>query len=185
MNIYDDYINYLGEAMDVFTALKDSNSPVLSVIYDVIRVTDYIYQQYSKNNKIEEEVEEIFSLGFGYLSNTLSDIKMYYEEYFGKDIEQLNRYSTLIIDLIILDDFEAFLDVNDRLDTETKKEIEDLKNKLDNLIDNKEQIFIDTAEDVELLIDSKTPSTLEFRPVYIVFAMIAEELSITDEQNFM
>lgn len=170
--------------MEIITALKDSNSPVLSVLHDVIRVTDYIYQQYSKKKQIDEDMEEIFSLGYGYLSNTLTDIKMYYEEYFNKDIDQLNRFSTLIIDLILLDDFKSFLDVNERLDEDTSKEIDELMNKLDVYLDNKNQIYINLIEDVEIFIDNKTPSTLNFQPVYIVFAMIAEELSITDEKYF-
>ena len=184
MNIYDDYISYLGEHMEIITALKDSNSPVLAVLHDVIRVTDYIYQQYSKKKQIDEDMEEIFSLGYGYLSNTLTDIKMYYEEYFNKDVESLNNYSALIIDLIILDDFKSFLDVNERLDEETSKEIDEMMNKLDIALDNKNKMYINLVEDVELYIDNKTPSTLDFRPVYLVFAMIAEELSITYEKYF-
>lgn len=184
MNIYDDYISYLGEHMELLTALNESDSPVLSIINDVIRVTDYIYQLYSKKKTIDEDVEEIFSLGYGYLSNTLSDIKMYYEEYFNKDIKQLNRFSALIIDLIILDDFKSFLDVSERLDTDTSNEIDDLMNKLDISLENKNPMFIELIEDVELYIDNKTPSSLDFRPVYIVFAMIAEELSIEDEKHF-
>ena len=72
MNVYDDYISYLGENMDIISALKDSESPVLTIINDVIRVNDYIYQQYSKKNTIDEDTEEIFSLGYGYLSNVIS-----------------------------------------------------------------------------------------------------------------
>ena len=184
MNIYDDYISYLGEHMDIITALKDSDSPVLSILHDVIRVTDYIYQQYSKKKPIDEDMEEIFSLGYGYLSNTLTDIKMYYEEYFNKNIERLNRFSTLIIDLIILDDFKAFLDVNERLDMDTSNEIDDLMNKIDVALENKNPDSIELVENVELYIEDKTPLKLDFRPVYIVFAMIAEELSITDERYF-
>lgn len=184
MNIYDDYISYLGESMEIITELNKSESPILSVLHDVIRVTDYIYQQYTKKKKIDEEVEEIFSLGYGYLSNTLTDIKTYYEEYFNKDINLLNKYSTLIIDLILLEDFKSFLDVSDRLDEETSKEIDELMNKIDRNLENRTPLFIDLVEDVELFIDNKTPITLDFKPVYIVFAMIAEELSITDEKYF-
>ena len=36
MNVYDDYISYLGENMDIITALKDSDSPVLTIINYVI-----------------------------------------------------------------------------------------------------------------------------------------------------
>ena len=71
-----------------------------------------------------------------------------------------------------------------RLDTDTEKEIDELMNKIDRNLENRTPLFIDLVEDVELFIDNKTPITLDFRPVYIVFAMIAEELSITDEKYF-
>ena len=102
MNIYDDYINYLDECMELLDLLRENNSPLLIVVNDVIKVTDYIYQQYDKKQPISEELEEIFTLGFGYLSNVLTELKSYYEDCFDKDIKKLNKYAPLIIDIIIL-----------------------------------------------------------------------------------
>lgn len=181
MNVYDDYISYLGENMDIISALKDSESPVLTIINDVIRVNDYIYQQYSKKNTIDEDTEEIFSLGYGYLSNVISDLKTYYVEVFEQDINLLNKYSSVLISLIILDDFKSYLDVIERLDDETKKEIDELMYKLDSMIENRRQINQELLEDVEILLSEKESQELDFRPVYIVYAMIAEELELNKD----
>lgn len=181
MNVYDDYISYLGENMDIISALKDSESPVLTIINDVIRVNDYIYQQYSKKNTIDEDTEEIFSLGYGYLSNVISDFKTYYVEVFEQDINLLNKYSSVLISLIILDDFKSYLDVIERLDDETKKEIDELMYKLDSMIENRRQINQELLEDVEILLSEKESQELDFRPVYIVYAMIAEELELNKD----
>lgn len=181
MNVYDDYISYLGENMDIITALKDSESPVLLVINDVIKVTDYIYQKYSKKQKIDEDTEEIFNLGYGYLSNVISDIKTYYEEAFDKDINILNKYSSVLVSLIILDDFKSYLDVVERLDDDTKNEIDELINKLSSMMENRRQVNQELLEDVEILLSEKNSELLDFRPVYIVYAMIAEELELNNE----
>lgn len=181
MNIYDDYINYLEESMEVLDVLRENNSPLLIVINDVIKVTDYIYQQYDKKKDINEDLEEIFSLGFGYLTNVLSDIKTYYEDCFDKNIEEMNKCASLLINLFILDDFKSFLDVSERLSDELKSKIESLIERLDLLIANKRSGKTEILDEIDILIDDYTPSDLSFRPVYTVFALIAEELSMTND----
>lgn len=181
MNIYDDYINYLDECMELLDLLRENNSPLLIVVNDVIKVTDYIYQQYDKKQPISEELEEIFTLGFGYLSNVLTELKSYYEDCFDKDIQKLNKYAPLIIDIIMLEDFKSFLDVNDYINDETKKEIDDMMAKLDRIVANGKQITLELQEDVDLYINDHTPAGETFTPVYTVYAMIAEEISMTND----
>ena len=96
MNIYDDYASYLDECTEIINTMKASNSPLLLIINDV---TDDIYTKYTKKQKLDEDTEEIFSLGFSYLSSVLSDIKTYYDDYFDKSVEKLNKYAPLIINL--------------------------------------------------------------------------------------
>jgi len=179
MNIYDDYINYLSECMELIDKLKETSSPLNLIIDDVIKVTDYIYQQYDKKIKIDDDLEEIFSLGFGYLSNALSEIKTYYEDSFDKDINKLNNYATLIIDYIILDDFKAFLDVDDYLTDELKEKIDSYMTKIDRIVANSSKIPSELNDEVTFFIEDYTPSDKMFHPVYAVFSMIAEELMIS------
>lgn len=181
MNIYDDYISYLDESMEILDALRISKSPILVVINDVLKVTDYVYKLYSTNSKIDEDLEEVFSLGFGYLSNVISDIKTYYEDCFDKNIDELNKCSSLIINMIMLDDFKSFLDVNDYLTDETKEKIETLMERVDRLIANKKSSQTDILEEVEILIDENTPRNATFNPVYTVFALMVEELSLIND----
>lgn len=181
MNIYDDYISYLDESMEILDVLRINKSPILVVIDDVLKVTDFIYQQYAKNKKIDDDMEEIFSLGFGYLSNVISDVKTYYEECFDKNIEELNKCSSLLINLFVLDDFKSFLEVSDRLSEELAKEIDKLLERLDRLIANKKGNQIEILEEVEILIDQSTPDNMVFHPVYTVYAMILEQISLTND----
>lgn len=45
---------------------------------------------------------EIFEIGYGYLANVLGDLKTYYLDYFGKNIEVFNYYSELMLYSTIL-----------------------------------------------------------------------------------
>lgn len=185
MNIYDDYASYLDECTEIIKMMKTSNSPLLLIINDVMTVTDSIYTKYTKKQKLDEDTEEIFSLGFSYLSSVLSDIKTYYEDYFDKSIDKLNRYSSLIISLIMLNDFKDFLEVEDVMNDDLQKEIEELAFKIDGILANNKQYDEEILSEVEYLIDSNT-STLEntsFKPVYIVFALIREELELNESTN--
>ncbi len=181
MNIYDDYISYLDESMEILDELRINNSPILMILNDVLKVTDFIYQQYAKKNKIDNDMEEVFSLGFGYLSNVITDIKTYYEECFDKNIMELNKCSSFIIDVVMLEDFKSFLEVSEQLTDSLKNKIENLMEKLDRLIASKNNSKTQILEEVEILIDNYTPKNLVFHPVYTVFAMIAEEISMTND----
>ena len=48
MNIYEDYINYMGEKEELINMLIDTNSSIYYVLTDVIKVTDHIYKLYEK-----------------------------------------------------------------------------------------------------------------------------------------
>lgn len=183
MNIYDDYASYLDECTEIINTMKASNSPLLLIINDVMSVTDYIYTKYTKKQKLDEDTEEIFSLGFSYLSSVLSDIKTYYDDYFDKSVEKLNKYAPLIINLIMLNDFKDFLDVEDLMNDDIQKEIEDLAFKIDGILANIKQYDEGILTEVEYLIDSNTPEDASFKPVYVVFALIKEELELNGEIN--
>ena len=49
------------------------------------------------------------------------------------------------------------------------------------MIENRRQINQELLEDVEILLSEKESQELDFRPVYIVYAMIAEELELNKD----
>ena len=82
MNIFDDYGNFIEEHEELINKLKESSSVILTTINDVMKVLDYVYEQYLAQDKIEEDLIDIFDIGFGYLSNVLVDVDLYYKDYF-------------------------------------------------------------------------------------------------------
>lgn len=178
MNIYDDYGNYLGEIEVLLNKLTSQSSPVLYCLSDVINVLDYIYRKYLDKAKIDAELEEIFEIGFGYISNSLNDIKTYYEEYFNKDIVLFNQYANLITYSILIDDLKAYLISEERLTKEKEKALDNALNQIDNVMVNNLAITGDIICDIEEAYEASLPKKNDYKPVYTVFAMIAEELGL-------
>ena len=178
MNIYDDYNKYIIENEELLNYLKSSNSSVLYCLADVLEVLDYVYKKYVDKVKIDNELEEIFEIGCGYLSNCLIDINTYYNDYFGKDIILFNKYSTLIIYSILLDDVKGYLLSEERL-TEERSELLDKAAKLiEGTLINIKEINPEEVAEIEDILEMVLPKKNNYKPVYAVFAMIAEELGI-------
>lgn len=178
MNIYDDYNKYIIENEELLNYLKSTNSSVMYCLADVLEVLDYVYKKYVDKVKIENELEEIFEIGFGYLSNCLIDINTYYNDYFGKDIILFNKYSTLIIYSILLDDVKGYLLSEERL-TEERSELLDKAAKLiEGTLINIKEINPEEVAEIEDILEMVLPKKNNYKPVYAVFAMIAEELGI-------
>lgn len=178
MNIYDDYNKYIIENEELLNYLKSTNSSVMYCLADVLEVLDYVYKKYVDKVKIDNELEEIFEIGFGYLSNCLIDINTYYKDYFGKDIILFNKYSTLIIYSILLDDVKGYLLSEERL-TEERSELLDKAAKLiEGTLINIKEINPEEVAEIEDILEMVLPKKNNYKPVYAVFAMIAEELGI-------
>ena len=72
MNIYEDYRNYIDECDELIEMLKEKGASVYYAISDVLKVTEYIYNEYEKNQKLDEDLEEIFDIGYGFLANIVN-----------------------------------------------------------------------------------------------------------------
>lgn len=178
MNMYDDYNKYIIEHEELLNNLKNSDSNVLLCLSDVLEVLEYIYKKYLDQAKIDNDLEEIFEIGFGYLSNSLVDIKTYYVDYFKKDIILLNRYSTLIVYSILLDDLKGYLLSEERLTEERKETINNASKLIDDVMINLKEIGGDLLVTIEEAFETSLPKKHNYKPVYSVFQMIAEELGI-------
>ena len=163
---------------ELLNNLKNSDSNVLLCLSDVLEVLEYIYKKYLDQAKIDNDLEEIFEIGFGYLSNSLVDIKTYYLDYFKKDIILLNRYSTLIVYSILLDDLKGYLLSEERLTEERKATINNASKLIDDVMINLKEIDGDVIVTIEEAFETSLPKKHNYKPVYSVFQMIAEELGI-------
>ena len=171
MNMYDDYNKYIIENEELLNYLKESNSSVMYCLSDVLEVLDYIYKKYIDEAKIEAELEEIFEIGFGYLSNCLIDINTYYKDYFKKD-------STYIVYSIMLDDVKGYLLSEELMNEQREEELNMAAKLIEDTLINVSEISSSVIQKVEESIENVLPKKNTYRPVYSVFALIRDELGI-------
>lgn len=178
MNVYDDYGNFIEDCDYLIKKLKEIDSPIMITINDVLKVLDYVYEQYLAGDKIEDELIDIFDIGFGYFSNVMIDVINYYKDYFKENIDILNYYAKLIVYDIYVNDFKCYLDTEELLNPERKVVIDKIKENIDQILKNRLPYSQETIEKFEGEISSIMPYHDNFKPVYSVFLMITEELNI-------
>lgn len=178
MNIYEDYANYMGEVQELIEEMIKHNTSVYYVLSDVIKVTDYIYRQNEQDPIHDEDLGEIFEIGFGYLANVLGDLKTYYEEYFSKNMDLFNYYSELMLYSVYIEDYKDHLSVNDLLNEDLEKTLNELIYKIDGILVNKKPYDGLVVANIEGEFDDVKLINDDYKPVFNVFRMIAEELNI-------
>ncbi len=178
MNIYEDYVSYMNEVQELIEVMIKNNSSIYYVLSDVIKVTDYIYRFHEENENMDEDLEEIFDIGFGFLANTLEDLKTYYYEYFEKDIDKFNYYSELMLYSVYIEDYKGYLEVNDKLNDDVEKALNELIYQIDSILVNKKPYDKSFVISLDSVIDTILPYDPDYKTVYNVFRLIVEELGI-------
>ena len=120
--------------------LKEKGASVYYAISDVLKVTEYIYNEYEKNQKLDEDLEEIFDIGYGFLANVLADMKTYYEDAFDKNKDVFEQYSELLLYSILIEDFKSYMYSEELMNDEYEEKLNQLLNKLDSIFTNKKPI---------------------------------------------
>lgn len=178
MNVYEDYKSYLNEHAGLLKKFNEHNSKILICVSDVIKVTDYIYKKFINNEYITDEEKEIFDIGYGYLSNVLSDFKTFYEDYFDKNMVEFEKRVDLIILAIYVDDYVCYLENNEYMNDTLKEELKNIAYRLDNMLANKTKVDDQIVKNIESHVLSLSSYHNDFRPVYLIFSMMVEELQI-------
>ncbi len=178
MNIYEDYRNYIDECDELFEMLKEKGASVYYAISDVLKVTEYIYNEYEKNQKLDEDLEEIFDIGYGFLANVLADMKTYYEDAFDKNKDVFEQYSELLLYSILIEDFKSYMYSEELMNDEYEEKLNQLLNKLDSIFTNKKPIPNGLVEQIDATLSDMGIHNSDYRPAYSVFQMIAEELNL-------
>lgn len=178
MNIYEDYQSYMEECSELIEMLKTNGKEVYYAIHDVIKVTDYILKQYQNNQKIDEDLDEIFDIGYGFLANVLADIKTYYEDAFNKNPKTFETYSELLLYSIYIEDFKSFLESEDLMNDDMLQTINEMLNQLDSIFTHTKKFNPNLPMDLNAQLNALGTEKFKFKPAYSVFQMICEELDL-------
>ena len=96
MDIYNDYLSWRFENKDFINKLIDNKSKTIARFNHVIDVVDYLYNKYSKENKLDKDLELIFSTGFEYIYDKFLIIETLYEKNFNSNYDELEKCAKTI-----------------------------------------------------------------------------------------
>lgn len=178
VSIYEDYFSYISEHQKTVELLKKKLPNIYVLVEDVIKVTDYIWKEYDNKSKISDELAEIFEIGFGYLTNVLADLEAIFQEYFNNMPDKINYYAPLIIYSVYLEDYRCHLETEEILTDSIKERIDEIQEEIDSIMNKSLPFDITLIDKYEDEVLSMVTDKTHFQPVYVVFAMICEELDL-------
>ena len=179
MNIYEDYKAYMKDTSFLFDGIKSKGDISIDFfVDDIILILDYLSTKALDGAKLSSEEDEIFDIGYGYISNILEDLKHYYEDYFDKDIILFNSYKTLYPFSVMLEDLKGYLIGEDNYQGTNEENISDIENYIDDILINKKKINKDLIEDLNDKIDILMSSIPKYTPSYIIFCSIRQEMNL-------
>lgn len=178
MNIYEDYQSYMEECSELIEVLKTNGKEVYYAISDVIKVTKYILNEYLHHQTIDEDLDEIFDIGYGFLANVLSDMKTYYEDAFDKNPKTFEKYSELLLYSIYVEDFKSFLESEELMNEDILQDLNDILMKLDGIFTHQKEYDENLPLEINAKLTELGLEKFKFRPAYSVFQLICEELNL-------
>ncbi len=121
MNIFDDYLSFKEDNLELIEFLIQNNSNIISRFKHVLAVVDYLHDQQSSIVKIEEDEEVIFTTGYEYIFRRFNFIQLVLEKVFNKDYIEMESFSKTINLLLYIHDFKEDIEVVDEGNTSFNK----------------------------------------------------------------
>jgi hypothetical protein len=176
--LFTDYANWIMEHKRIIDQFQDNESLIIEYFKPVYKVIDYIYN-HAINHTVNEEMMDIFGIGFDYLAYHFEFIRMYYETHFESNCDLLRAYADVIIYLVLIADIQRELDNND---IEYRVEFfEEIEADLDNMIEERNQSFYMYKQDYDKKIEVFLNSFgIDYETIPSVFFEIGESMGIID-----
>ena len=158
MNLDHDYNCFIKESQSLLSELREHETMTFDLFVPVLMVLEYIKQNdFEIEDLTQEEVEELFSIGYTYLYDSINVIKNLLNDAFDGDIEELVDFDENIYLLTRVNDSELDSSISDYLyDLTSKKEllsedkIENIEKALEELSDN-ETLYATTDRFADIL----------------------------------
>lgn len=169
-----DYKSYMKQNYNLIELFRETESLALDRLNDLLKVLGFVELLYDQGEEINEELNVIFEVGFSYFHEQFEQLKIYYNNYFKRDLPKFKENELLINYSLYIDDLEEVLQEKNLYDNETHDAFSLLKDEIEEVLLNKNGIidFERYNEVIEQYVPVGTHTTLE------IFAMIVEELGI-------
>ena len=175
-----DYRHYFSDNQNLINNLRNNNFVLYDRIKDVIYSLDFIADNFEKyeNHESATDFEDIFEVGFSYFHSQLEQVKIYYEEYFKKDIILLKKYDSLINLVLYIDDFIETLKEKEYFTKVREETLKEVYEKVETILSQKLEWSQEDYEDMNEKILSCAPYKVDITTTQELFVKIAEEIMI-------
>ena len=178
MNKYLDYEAYRKENKSFSDLIENNSFMCYNRISDIIFVLDKIAEKAKDEELIDDEVENIFDIGFDQLYTELEFLKSLYKNELNNDLFLFKKYDQAIHYSLLLSEILSDLE-NQKGFTKKAKTI--LSTRAKELIDyacNKKEIPNNYFDDLDIEVDSLLPKDYQFATISSIFEDIAMEVAL-------
>lgn len=175
--IYRDYASWRIENYKMLKQLKDNDNYIYSRLEPIYAVVDHIYDSVCSEEQLDEDLENIFEIGFNYLDRRFNVIKIYYETLFKSNCDAFQEYTEMVYYLIYLTDLREDIESHD-FDPDME-ELEYVEAEIENMIMERRKDFLYIKD----LLNSKLKLVFEkidyeYVNIIDIYLEIAENLGI-------
>lgn len=154
MNIYLDYASWKAENKEFIYKLVKNQSITIRRFSPVIAVVDYLFEKVCQKEKLNEDEELFFSMGFDYIYDCFYKIKSILDYTFKSNYEEMEKCAVTINLLLYINDFQSeALELNKQPSEMAKLDaledvVNDLLEKHDNALDEHFALLNKITEDL-------------------------------------
>lgn len=173
-----EYKQYFNDNYKLINTLKNHNSITYDRLAEVMKVLNIIMEIHKDSNKVDEEFEIIFEVGFSYFHEQLEQIKIYYHNYFKSDYHYFQKYEFFINYTLYLDDLIQTLTEKKQIEETDILTINKIQSEIDVILLKKLEPSLEILDEYNKELDILLVSKEDFLTTLEIYSMIYEELEL-------
>lgn len=175
--VLKDYASWKMENYEMIEQFKKNGNPIYERLEPVYVVLEHIYEIACSDEELDEDLENIFNIGFQYLYSQLNITKIYFENLFKSDCDGFDEYSEMVLFLLYIIDLRTDLESHD-LDSDLDV-LNNTETYIENMVMERRQDF-DYVRDMmnEAIKEVFSVTDYDYVSIVDIYVEIAENLGI-------
>jgi len=172
-----DFKSWYAENASLFSELHAKNSVLFYHVKDVLDSLAYINASIEED-KATSDLEDIFDTGYAYLYAYINELKIYLNNYFDNDMNELLKYEVFLRYCFYLNDIKDLLIDENIYNGNIKEEIEYILNDIEEVLKKnklKDEMLLDEYDSrMEIVI----PKDKHIQTIPEIFSTVVDNLEV-------
>lgn len=177
MNDNNDFKSWYLENATLFEELHNKNSVLFYHVKDIIDSLAYINDMIDNDNA-SSELYDIFDTGYAYLYAYINELKIYLNNYFDNDMNELLKYEVFLRYCFYLNDIKDLLIDENIYNGDIKEEIDYILNDIEEVLKKnklKDEMLLDEYDSrMEIVI----PKDKHIQTIPEIFSTVVDNLEV-------